>query len=92
MSQQQDAVILSYPFEPEILDLSPVVWKIYDPALKSMGTLCEGLNHLMDHFLIPGDFPPFSFHKGILFSKKTGYSHCEKYYILTSFLTVWKNK
>lgn len=47
-------------------DLSPVVWKIYDPALKSMGTLCEGLYRLMDHFLNQAD--PFSFHKGTLLS------------------------
>lgn len=47
-------------------DLSPVVWKIYDPALKSMGTLCQGLYYLMEPFLIQGDFPPFSFHTGTL--------------------------
>lgn len=31
-------------------DLSSSVWKIYDPAFKSMGTLWRAVHRLMDHF------------------------------------------
>lgn len=45
--QQQDIVILSLLLgagDPMIS--ASFVWKIYDSALKSMGTYCEGLYHL----------------------------------------------
>lgn len=44
--QQQDIVILSLLLgDGDPMISAPVVWKIYDPALKSMRTHCEGLYH-----------------------------------------------